>query len=110
MGMQYVAGATRRSFSDVAHGYCATGPAPTETTPTGVYAVTVTVGIGAMTLGVSRLKPAAPSVDRGTVLVDAVKRGDMVVDVRGQGTLVPEDIRWRRRKAGWSEFCCGLVP
>src|SRR5712671_4465225 len=37
---------------------------------------------------------AAPGIDRNTVLVDTVKRGQMVRDVRGQGTLVPEDIRW----------------
>ena len=42
----------------------------------------------------SRLKPAAPSVDRATVWVDTVKRGQMLRQVRGSGTLVPEDIRW----------------
>jgi HlyD family secretion protein len=45
------------------------------------------------TLGVSRLKPAAPSVD-STVWIDEVKRGPMVRQVRGLGTLVPEEIRW----------------
>ena len=40
------------------------------------------------------LKPAAPSVDRATVWVDTVKRGQMLAQVRGSGTLVPEDIRW----------------
>jgi hypothetical protein len=47
-----------------------------------------------VTVGVSRLKPAAPSVDRATVWVDTVKRGPMLRQVRGTGTLVPEDIRW----------------
>jgi HlyD family secretion protein len=47
-----------------------------------------------LTLGVSRLKPAAPTVERATVVLDTVKRGEMVRDVRGLGTLVPEDIRW----------------
>ncbi|MFI5170575.1 MAG: efflux RND transporter periplasmic adaptor subunit, partial [Vicinamibacterales bacterium] len=47
-----------------------------------------------LTLGVSRLKPAAPTVERATVVLDVVKRGEMVRDVRGLGTLVPEDIRW----------------
>src|SRR5512134_1296314 len=47
-----------------------------------------------ITLGVSRLKPAAPSVDRATVWVDTVKEGPMVRQVRGTGTLVPEDTRW----------------
>jgi HlyD family secretion protein len=47
-----------------------------------------------ITLGVSRLKPAAPSVERGTVWLDTVKRGPMLRQVRGLGTLVPKDIRW----------------
>jgi HlyD family secretion protein len=46
------------------------------------------------TLGVSRLKPAAPSVERATLVIDTVKRGEMVREVRGLGTLVPEEIRW----------------
>jgi HlyD family secretion protein len=47
-----------------------------------------------ITLGLSRLKPAAPSVERATVWVDQVKRGPMLRQVRGLGTLVPEEIRW----------------
>jgi len=47
-----------------------------------------------ITVGVSRLKPAAPSVERATVWIDNVKRGSMLRQVRGSGTLVPEDIRW----------------
>jgi HlyD family secretion protein len=47
-----------------------------------------------VTLLLSRLKPAVPSVDRSTVWIDTVKRGPMVRQVRGLGTLVPEDIRW----------------
>jgi HlyD family secretion protein len=47
-----------------------------------------------VTLGLSRLKPAAPSVDRGTVWTDTVKRGPMLREVRGLGTLVPLDIHW----------------
>src|ERR1700676_3476098 len=50
--------------------------------------------VGGITLGLSKLKPAAPGVERATVWIDTVKRGPMVRDVRGQGTLVPEDIRW----------------
>src|SRR6266571_300442 len=57
----------------------------------GVGGVTVLAGI---TVGLSHLKPAAPSVSRATVLVDTVKRGPMVRQVRGLGTLVPEEIRW----------------
>lgn len=47
-----------------------------------------------ITLGLSRLEPAAPSVDRATVWIDTVKRGSMLRQVRGLGTLVPEEIRW----------------
>jgi HlyD family secretion protein len=59
----------------------------------------VWTGIGAVvvvlaTVGVSRLKPAAPTVERATLVIDAVTRGEMVREVRGLGTLVPEDIRW----------------
>jgi HlyD family secretion protein len=43
---------------------------------------------------VSQLKPAAPAVEMATVWPDTVKRGPMVRDVRGLGTLVPEDILW----------------
>ena len=50
--------------------------------------------IVAISVGVSRLKPAAPSVDRATVWIDTVKRGSMLRQVRGSGTLVPEEIRW----------------
>jgi len=50
--------------------------------------------IGGVTLGLSRLRPAAPSVDRATVWSDDVKRGQMLCDVRGIGTLVPIDIQW----------------
>jgi HlyD family secretion protein len=45
-----------------------------------------------ITLGLRQLKPAAPSVDKSTVYPDTVKRGPMVIDVRGLGTLVPETI------------------
>ena len=50
--------------------------------------------IALISVGVSRLKPAAPSVDRAVVWIDTVKRGPMLRQVRGSGTLVPEDIRW----------------
>ena len=57
-------------------------------------ATSAVVVIILITIGVSRLKPAAPSVDRAAVWVDTVKRGPMLRLVRGSGTLVPEDIRW----------------
>src|SRR6476659_3422601 len=59
-----------------------------------VYGVVALSLVGLITLGVSRLKPAAPSVERATVWIDTVKRGPMLRDERGIGTLVPEDIRW----------------
>jgi len=49
--------------------------------------------ISVITLGVSRLKPAAPSLERATALIETVKRGPMLRDVHGTGTLVAEDIR-----------------
>ncbi len=45
-------------------------------------------------VAVARLEPAAPGFDRSTLWIDTVKRGPMVRQVRGSGTLVPEDIRW----------------
>lgn len=47
-----------------------------------------------ITLALSRLSPAAPTVERSTVWIDTVKRGEMLRQVRGPGTLVPEQIRW----------------
>jgi len=52
------------------------------------------VAIIAVVIGVASLKPAAPSIDRSSVVIDSVRRGDMVIDVRGPGSLVPEQIRW----------------
>jgi HlyD family secretion protein len=56
-----------------------------------VIAVAVLVGI---TVILARLKPAAPAMDRNLVWVGTVKRGPMLRQVRGLGTLVPEEIRW----------------
>ena len=50
--------------------------------------------LGLITLGVSRLKPADPSVEKNTIVVDTVKRGPMLREVRGYGTLVPEEMHW----------------
>jgi HlyD family secretion protein len=50
--------------------------------------------IGGITFGLTRLKPAAPTLDRSTVVIDTVKRGQMVREVRGIGTLVPQLVRW----------------
>jgi HlyD family secretion protein len=59
-----------------------------------IIAGVLVVVVGGVTLALSKLKPAAPTVDRGAAYIDAVKRGPMVRQVRGLGTLVPEDIRW----------------
>jgi len=56
--------------------------------------VLVLIVAAGVTLGLSRMKPAAPSVDRATVWIDTVKRGEMLRQVRGIGTLVPEEVRW----------------
>jgi HlyD family secretion protein len=58
------------------------------------WAVVALAAVGLITLGLSRLKPAAPTVEMAVVWPDTVKRGPMVRQVRGLGTLVPEDIRW----------------
>ena len=50
--------------------------------------------IGGITFGLTRLKPAAPPLDPSTAVIDTVKRGEMVRDVRGNGTLVPQVTRW----------------
>jgi HlyD family secretion protein len=57
----------------------------------GTVGLILVVGVS---IGLSRLRPAAPSVDKATVWSDEVKRGPMLREVRGLGTLVPEDIRW----------------
>jgi HlyD family secretion protein len=60
-------------------------------------AVMIIVGVatlGGITYGLTKLKPAAPTLDPSTAVIDTVKRGEMVRDVRGNGTLVPEVTRW----------------
>jgi HlyD family secretion protein len=59
-----------------------------------LFAVAGLVLIVLVTVGLAQLKPAAPTVDFGSIWPDTVKRGSMVRQVRGPGTLVPEDIRW----------------
>jgi HlyD family secretion protein len=58
-----------------------------------LYAVSAVAVIALVTLGVARLKPAAPSVEGGPLWRDTVKRGPMLRQVRGLGTLVPEETR-----------------
>ena len=59
-----------------------------------IYGVITAVVLIGITIGLSRLKPAAPTVPKDIVWMDVVKRGPMVRQVRGLGTLVPEEIRW----------------
>src|SRR5258708_5702512 len=59
-----------------------------------VYGTIALIVVGGVTFGLSKLRPAAPSVDKAKIWPDEVKRGPMLVERRGLGTLVPEDIRW----------------
>jgi HlyD family secretion protein len=58
-----------------------------------IYAGLALVAIGGVTVAVMRLQPAAPLVD-SPPYIETVKQGPMVREVRGSGTLTPEDIRW----------------
>jgi len=73
-------------------------PRPSQAGPRRIRRIALGLGVavllGLATVGVSRLPPAAPAVDRNTVWIDTVRRGEMVRQVRGVGTLVPEEIRW----------------
>jgi HlyD family secretion protein len=57
------------------------------------YSVIGLFAISVIAFGVSRLRPAAPALERSTALIETVKRGPMQRDVHGTGTLVAEDIR-----------------
>jgi HlyD family secretion protein len=52
------------------------------------------VVVAGVTLGLSQLKPAVPTVEKGSIWMDTVKRGQMLRQVRGNGTLVPEQIQF----------------
>lgn len=58
------------------------------------YGAAAIVALALVTLALARMEPAAPEVERATVWTDTVRRGDMLRQVRGPGTLVAEDIRW----------------
>ena len=60
----------------------------------GLTVVAALGALGLITVGVSRLKPADPSVNRATVVIDSVKRGSILRQVRGYGKLVPEEMHW----------------
>lgn len=57
-------------------------------------AVAALIVLVAVTVGLAQLEPAAPTIDGSVQWIDTVKRGPMLRQVRGPGTLVPEDIRW----------------
>jgi HlyD family secretion protein len=57
-----------------------------------MYVIIIVILLSLATLGLSRLEPAAPTVDRRTLWIDTVKRGSMIRQVRGVGTLVSEDV------------------
>jgi HlyD family secretion protein len=59
-----------------------------------MYGVAGIILVPLITWGLSTLKPAAPTVEKATVWTDTVKRGPMLIQVRGLGTLVPEEILW----------------
>jgi HlyD family secretion protein len=56
--------------------------------------VAIIAVVAVVSVGLSRLEPAAPSVQKETLYIDTVKRGPMLRSVRGPGTLVPEEIRF----------------
>jgi HlyD family secretion protein len=59
-----------------------------------LYILIAIIAVTGVTIGVSRLQPAVQSVDGGTILKGVVKRGNMSLQVRGLGTLVPEEVRY----------------
>src|SRR5579863_9729695 len=59
-----------------------------------LYGLAVIIAVTGATIALSKLKAAAPSVEFGTLWPDTVKRGSMLREVHGLGTLVPVDIRW----------------
>src|SRR5258706_6004399 len=61
---------------------------------TGMLIVVGLIAVGGITFGLAKLKPAAPTLDRSTAVIDTVKRGQMLREVRGNGTLVPQVTRW----------------
>lgn len=57
---------------------------------TGVVIAVGLIAIGGITYGLTKLKPAMPTLDRSTAVIDTVKRGPFLREVRGSGTLVPQ--------------------
>ena len=61
---------------------------------TGILIIIGLAAVGGITFVLAKLKPAAPTLDRSTAVIDTVKRGQMLREVRGNGTLVPQVTRW----------------
>jgi HlyD family secretion protein len=61
---------------------------------TAIVIVVAVLAVGGITYGLAKLKPAAPTLDKSTAVIDTVKRGEMLREVRGNGTLVPQLTRW----------------
>ena len=61
---------------------------------TGILVGVGVAAIGGISYGLTRLKPAAPTLERSTAVIDTVKRGQMLREVRGNGTLVPQVVRF----------------
>jgi HlyD family secretion protein len=52
------------------------------------------VALAVVTIALARLEPAAPSVDGDTLYTGRVDRGEILIQVRGPGTLVPRELLW----------------
>src|SRR3977135_2987078 len=61
---------------------------------TGILVIVGLAAVGGITFVLAKLKPAAPTLDRSTAVIETVKRGQMLREVRGNGTLVPQITRW----------------
>lgn len=68
--------------------------APRSKTPRNIAVAVAIVALAGSTLAVSRLEPAAPTVESASLVTDTVRRGDLVREVRGPGSLVPERMRF----------------
>jgi len=61
---------------------------------TGILVAIGLAAVGGITFVLAKLKPAAPTLDRSTAVIEMVRRGQMLREVRGNGTLVPQVTRW----------------
>jgi HlyD family secretion protein len=61
---------------------------------TAIFIIIGVIGIGGITYALAKLKPAAPTLERSTAVIETVKRGPFVRDVHGNGTLVPQVTRY----------------